>query len=641
MPPDIRSGAPLRHRLSTRIAALSAVALALVLAMVGSTLWLSWRLEGAGAAINDAGSLRMRATRAYVDAELHRHDTGLPSVNDELAAIDGTLQRLRHGDPSRPLFLPDTESIRHLLAAVDTRWASELKPLALAMVSRPDTDAARSAYGAALPAFIADADRLVGEIELDNARKTTLLRLSQMGLGLLACAGAIAAIYLLYLWIILPVIRLRDGLTCIASREFDARLPTDTRDEFGDLAQGFNRMAGELQAAYTGLEEHVRQKTAQLASRNRELTALYEIAAFLNSPLGVDDMCRGFLQRAIRQFDADAGTIRVTDATGNKLHLLLSEGFPDALAEPERCMPVGDCHCGAVVRDGTAAVLQDLRNSGTPCAREGLMGVAVFRIVTQDATLGTFSLHFRDPARLPATERRVLETLGRHLGIALDHARLSAGARQLAVAEERNLVAQGLHDSIAQSLNFVNLQAQMLDDAISHNRLDDARETLPMLRQGIEQSYADVRELLVNFRTRLTQGNLHAAIVETVARFESQTGIGMTLDEHDGDGAPLPPDQQLQVLFILQEALSNVRKHARARHVVVTVENGAAFRLRVDDDGCGYDPAALDTTGHAQVGLAIMRERAARLRATLSLSSRPGHGAQVELLLPAEVRQAA
>ncbi|KVZ52522.1 type IV pili methyl-accepting chemotaxis transducer N-terminal domain-containing protein [Burkholderia ubonensis] len=639
-PTDHPPGAPLRHRLSTRIVALSAGALALVLAMIGGTLWLSWQLEGAGAAINDAGSLRMRATRVYVDLDQYRRTGRAQALDSEFAAIDGTLARLRRGDPSRPLFLPATEPIRRQLDAVAARWTSGLKPLAAAAARPAAPDALRTAYADALPAFIDDADRLVGEIERDNARKTTLLRLSQAGLGMLACAGAVAAVYLLYLWIILPVIRLRDGLTRIASREFGARLSVDTRDEFGDLARGFNRMANELQEAYAGLEARVQEKTAQLASQNRELAALYETAAFLNRPQTVDDMCRGFLQRAIRQFDADSGTIRVTAPDGKKLHLVSAEGFPEALADAERCMPVGDCHCGAAARDETA-VLRDMRGSATPCAREGLMGVAVFRIVTQDATLGTFSLHFRDASRLPAAERRVLDTLGRHLGIALDHARLSASARQLAVAEERNLVAQGLHDSIAQSLNFVNLQAQMLADAIAHDHLADAREILPMLRQGIEQSYADVRELLVNFRTRLSHGELRAAIAETVARFESQTGIDTTLDDRDDGGAPLPPDQQLQVLFILQEALSNVRKHARARHVAVTVENGAAFRLHVADDGCGYDPAALDAHGHTQVGLAIMRERAARLRATLTLSGAPGQGARVDLSLPADMRQTA
>lgn len=106
------SPAPWRHRLSTRIVALSAIAWALVLAMVGGTLWLSWQLEGAGAAINDAGSLRMRATRTYVElsgvgTEPRRQ------LAVELDAIDGTLARLRRGDPSRPSFCrtPPSSSI--------------------------------------------------------------------------------------------------------------------------------------------------------------------------------------------------------------------------------------------------------------------------------------------------------------------------------------------------------------------------------------------------------------------------------------------------------------------------------------------------------------------------------------------------
>ncbi|ONB52759.1 histidine kinase [Burkholderia pseudomallei] len=637
------SPAPWRHRPPTRIVALSAIAWALVLAMVGGTLWLSWQLEGAGAAINDAGSLRMRATRTYVElsgvgTEPRRQ------LAVELDAIDGTLARLRRGDPSRPLFLPNTTVIQHQLDIVTDRWNAVLRPLAAgALTNAPRADAA-AAYLVALPGFVDEADLLVREIESDNARKTTWLRLSQIGLGLLACSGTVAVIYLLFLWIILPVMQLRDGLKRMAAREFAVRLPVQTRDEFGDLAHGFNRMASELQEVYAGLEERVQQKTAQLAAQNRELSALYEITAFLNRPQAVDEMCAGFLSRAIAQFDADAGSIRVTDPTGEKLHLVIAEGLSTELTELERCMPVDDCFCGTVTRADTA-VLHDLRGSAarapTPCSREGFAAVAVFKVMTQDAVLGSFSLHYRDPSRLPDAERRVLETLGRHLGIALDHVRLSASARQLAVAEERNLVAQGLHDSIAQSLNFVNLQTQMLGDAIAHDNLADAREIVPMLKHGVEQGYADVRELLLNFRTRLTQGELKAAIEETIARFEKQTRIACALNYRETGGAPLPPDEQLQVLFILQEALSNVRKHAHARHVAVDVENGAAFRLSVADDGCGYDPAALAARADTHVGLTIMRERAARLRATLTLTGAPQRGARVELVLPADARQAA
>jgi len=246
-----------------------------------------------------------------------------------------------------------------------------------------------------------------------------------------------------------------------------------------------------------------------------------------------------------------------------------------------------------------------------------------------------FALHFNTPRELPASDRQLLETLGQHLGTALEHLRLSATARQLAVVEERNLVAQGLHDSIAQGLNFLNLQVQLLDDAVARNDLAETRDIVPMLRHGVEESYQDVRELLNNFRTRLAPGELRPAVEETVERFRRQCRTEATLIIDDrGNGMPLHPDQQLQVLFILQEALSNVRKHAMAAHVTVSLSYGRDFRLVVQDDGEGFDPDEAAPCDNAHIGLNIMRERAARLSARLLIDARPGEGVRIELVLP-------
>src|SRR5690606_14201190 len=111
----------------------------------------------------------------------------------------------------------------------------------------------------------------------------------------LSLHDALPILYLLYLWIIHPVRRLQGGLQRMALREFGVRLPVDRRDEFGVLARGFNRMADELQELYTDLEARVAEKTAQLASQNEVLSALYDMAAFLNRPNDIEAVCRGFL----------------------------------------------------------------------------------------------------------------------------------------------------------------------------------------------------------------------------------------------------------------------------------------------------------------------------------------------------------
>ncbi|SPA54910.1 type IV pili methyl-accepting chemotaxis transducer N-terminal domain-containing protein [Cupriavidus taiwanensis] len=630
----------LRHRLSTRIISLSLAVLLVVLGMISGTLWLSWKLEGAGAAINDAGSLRMRANRVAIELAL-AHAGRANDLPAQVQALNATLALLKKGDAARPLFLPDEPAIHTQMTRVTHDWQQRLRPLAVA-------GASPAAYIAALPGFVAQADRLVVMIEHDSARKTDLLRLSQTALALMACIGTVAVIYLLYLWIILPVLRLQDGLRRMAAREFSLRLPVESRDEFGTLSEGFNRMAGELQGLYHDLEARVAQKTAELERHNRDLETLYEMAAFLNQAADAEAMAQGFLARVMRQFDADGGSVRVLDSRHGRMHLLAAAGLPAALAEADSCASADGCHCGDATREAVIAIV-DLRGAAragaadeTPCGRDGFQSLAAFRIESQRGATGMFALHFRAPRKLPPSDRQLLQTLAQHLGTALEHLRLSATARQLAVVEERNLVAQGLHDSIAQGLNYLNLQVQLLDDAVARDDLAETRELVPMLRHGVEESYQDVRELLNNFRSRLGTGELRPAVEETVGRFRRQCRTEATLAIDERGGAwPLSPEQQLQVLFILQEALSNVRKHAMAAHVAVALSHGRDFRLVVQDDGEGFDPDELTTRADAHIGLSIMRERAARLGAQLHVQASPGSGVRIELVLPAGSQGAA
>ncbi|MEX3981292.1 type IV pili methyl-accepting chemotaxis transducer N-terminal domain-containing protein [Paraburkholderia sp. EG287A] len=650
--------APFPRRLSTRIVVLSTVALALVLAMISGTLWLSWQLEGGAAAINDAGSLRMRANAVAIS--LWEARTGKPSqVDAQMRQLDETLRELRDGDPARPLFLPADAGIHAQFDRVATAWNQTLRPAALSDLAASGGEP--STYIGLLPGFVDDANRLVSLIERENARKTAWLRISQVALAALSCVGTLAIVYLLYQWFVAPVQRLQEGLARIEAREFDTRLPVETYDEFGHLTQGFNRMVAELQALYQDLAERVDAKTAQLAAQNRELATLYEMAAFLNTPGPAESLCHDFLTRVMREFDADGGTVRVVSPDDGNLHLLVSEGMPESITRAEQCMPAADCACGGATAEapvvfglmaqpGARTAGGESGESGESglsgaftqrCLKAGFVSVAVSAIVAQNETLGTFSLHFRHEREIPPSGVQLLQTLGRHLGVALMNRRLVALGRQLAVSEERNLVAQGLHDSIAQGLSFLKMQVHLLDGAAQQGDLDEIREIVPLLAGGVEESYDDVRELLLNFRTKLGPGKLRLAVEDTVARFRRQSDAELTLDYRDEDGPPLPPDQQLQVLFVLQEALSNARKHAEALHVQVSVVNARDFRLTIEDDGVGYDPADIASRGESHVGFHIMHERARRLAAVLTLQSAPGRGARVELVLPAASRMAA
>jgi two-component system nitrate/nitrite sensor histidine kinase NarX len=632
-----------RQRLSTKIVGALIGFLLLALVAIGATLWLSWQLEGAAAAINETGSLRRHSYRLAL--MLARTPEPRPSqVENQIAAIDATLQLVERGDPQRPLGLPPSRAIRDAFLEVGQEWRAQTRPLARqVLAAAPDGRApALERFAAHVEGFVARIDRLVGLIERDNELRTFWLRGSQLLLVAMAIGGTVALVYLMFSLIVDPVLRLHDGMRSMAESDFGVRLAVGSRDEFGQLAEGFNEMADRLQRLYGSLDDEVRIKTANLEDKNRELALLYDCAAFLQQRHALDATCGGFLERIAAYFAADGGTVRIIDPANGNVHMVVSEGLSAQMAESERCMKPGACLCGeAAVRKVTVVHrLADLPGGdGLACARDGFATVSVFQIAAQEQQLGLLTLHFRQARGFTPREQGLLETLARLLGVAIENMRLAAREREMAISEERNLVARGLHDSIAQGLNFLNLQVQMLEESLRTGNTGDAAAIVPALRAGVKESYEDVRELLLNFRSRLEEDDLNAALRKTARKFADQTGIDTQCALRGSGGAPMSREAQLQVLFIAQEALSNIRKHARADRVEVSVDDGGDFVLAIGDNGIGFDAGAGRDDAH--VGLHIMRERAARIGAQLEVASHPGAGTTVTLRLGQAQRRAA
>ncbi len=640
---------PARQRLSTKIVGALIGFLLVALVAIGATLWLSWQLEGAAAAINETGSLRRHSYRL---ALLLARAPAIPSaeaakpVERQIATIDATMLLIERGDPQRPLGLPPTPAIRGAFQVVAQRWEAETAPLARQVLHAQGQARADGLahFDRHIEAFVADIDSLVGLIERDNELRTFWLRGSQLALVAMAIGGTVALVYLMFSLIVNPVMRLREGMRSMADSDFGVRLTAESRDEFGQLADGFNEMAGRLERLYGSLEEKVRLKTANLEDKNRELALLYDCAAFLQLRHTLEEMCSGMLARIAAYFEADGGTVRIVDAHNDNIHMVVHEGLSERMIESERCMKLGSCLCGeaAVKKITVVHRLQDLPDGERmQCARDGFATVSVFQICAQDQHLGMFSLHFRRSHLFNGREQALLETLANLLGVAIENMRLASREREMAISEERNLVARGLHDSIAQGLNFLNLQVQMLDDSLRAGKAGEAAAIVPALREGVKESYEDVRELLLNFRSRLEEADLNDALRKTARKFADQTGIETDFAVHGGGGPPISREAQLQILFIAQEALSNIRKHARAGRVEVRVDDGEDFVLSISDNGLGFDVAGRDGKDDAHVGLHIMRERAGRIEADLDIASTPGAGTTVRLRLEQQQRHAA
>ena len=271
-----------------------------------------------------------------------------------------------------------------------------------------------------------------------------------------------------------------------------------------------------------------------------------------------------------------------------------------------------------------------------PCARAGFKTVINIPVRLHERLMGEVDLFFNAQVSPSPAVRSLLEALASHLASAMENLRLNALEKEAAVSQERIYLARELHDSIAQSLAFIKIQVQLMRDAVASGNAIGIAQILEEIDAGVRESYGDVRELLLHFRTRTNVEDIEPALATTLRKFEHQSGVQTSLSMH-GQGMPLAPDLQIQVLHIVQEALSNVRKHARASQVGLDVQQQPAWRFEVRDDGVGFD-FDNDQLDETHVGLRIMKERAQRLGADLEIISTPGQGSSIILTLPSHAQ---
>ena len=215
-------------------------------------------------------------------------------------------------------------------------------------------------------------------------------------------------------------------------------------------------------------------------------------------------------------------------------------------------------------------------------------------------------------------------------------ARLEREALRTALANERQMMANEVHDSLAQGLTYMRMRMSLLRDAIRDGDDERAFKYWSDVDSSLTNAHRRLRELITYFRSRMDpQGLLHA-LQEMTETFLDRTGVGLDFVNHVRD-LDLPVGREVQVFHIVQEALANVCQHANARRARLTLEcQGAGYEIVVEDDGVGMpaDPAGeRGETGH--YGIAIMRERASRLGGELTLDSAPGAGTRVRLYFPA------
>lgn len=614
-----------RHwSLGAKLLMVGAPFLLLVFMATVATLWVSWQLDGGAAAVNEAGRMRMQSYRMSLSIGT-RETSQLP---EQIAEFDRSLAKLRQGDPERPLFVPWDTDTRQRFAVVETNWAAYQARWIRAEPATYDELRVDTVT------FASHIDDFVNSIEVHIAQWTALLHLLQMSMLASVVVGAAVLLYTGYLFVLEPVGQLKQAIERIQEGNFDARVERVSSDELGTLADGFNGMAEHLQSMYRNLEAKVAEKTLLLKEKSDRLESLYEVTALVAKATSLDALAQDFTKSLAKISHADGVALRWSSQGGQRHLMLAAHGLPASMIDGEQCVYTGDCFCGSVTSDSDLRIIPIRDESSAPmqhCLKAGFETVMTLPVRLHQHLMGEVDLFYH--ARISATpaERSLLEALSSHLASGMENLRLNALEKEAAVSQERHLLARELHDSIAQSLAFLKIQVQLMRDAVRTCNETEIAKILEEIDAGVRESYSDVRELLLHFRTRTNTEDIEPALATTLQKFEHQSGIKTALTMQ-GQGLPLAPDVQIHVLHIIQEALSNIRKHARSSQAWLDVQQQPTWRFEVRDDGIGFNPDT-DQFDETHVGLRIMTERAQRIGAHIEVLSTPSRGSSVILTL--------
>ncbi len=226
---------------------------------------------------------------------------------------------------------------------------------------------------------------------------------------------------------------------------------------------------------------------------------------------------------------------------------------------------------------------------------------------------------------------------GQRIAAALEDARRAREQLASGLVNERQMMANEVHDSLAQSLTYMRMRMSLLRDAIRQGDEVRAFKYWGDVDSSLTNTHRRLRELITYFRTRMDPRGLVHALGEMSESFLDRTGVALEF-VNDVPDLSLPVGREVQVFHIVQEALANVCKHANARSArLCLARKDGGYEIVVEDDGVGMvaDPAAGERGESGHYGIAIMRERARRLGGELTLQSAPGAGTRVRLYFPA------
>ena len=627
----------------------------LVAISVGATFWGIDAQKKDAVVINLAGRQRMlvqQMTRLALEIENGGDSSYAAALKEAAATFEQTLNALRNGGkapylPNSTVEVPPTHDPQ-LIAQLDQvhqTWEtfhSSIVVIESAPIDDPTFEAAIQNVEVLSPDLVGHADTVVRMFETASSQKISRLRWIQIGffvsaLILLAIGGLTTRRGVLD-----PLKSLGKAADRIGAGDMSTRVLVSGPGEVEVLANTFEAMRTQLQTSQekliawaNTLEERVRQRTS-------ELEALYQVSREISSRLEVQHVLHLVTEKARELLDGEVAFLCLLDDDGTTLNLQATSGPKEAVIRSS-----------AAAYGGLAAQVLG-GNRALPCGVDGCMGscgIVGERFRTShiaaplrmgERVIGALCVGSPKEGVFSEEAESLLTRLANSAAIALENARLYARAERLAILEERQRIAADMHDGLAQTLSYAQLSVDLASNQIEDGQEDMAIETLRSVERGLGQAVDEIRRAIASLQEDFP---LHFTLQEQLAEVvEEFNRDQVALVEWKSEiKAPLVLDRQEaeQVLRVVGEALLNAKRHAKAQHIqMILDQHEGEIRVIIQDNGVGFEPDTRPAEdGRKHFGISIMQARAARLRGQVEVKSAPGQGTQVILSWPQAVEK--
>jgi len=357
------------------------------------------------------------------------------------------------------------------------------------------------------------------------------------------------------------------------------------------------------------------------------LQTLYKISSTINAARTRQELLSDFIDVFTRNIDVKASLVRLLTDDG-WMEVVSSYGIDKARLKKYNRTPI----------DGSmfSRSYDEIGESHEAFLREIVRkpGLKIYAVPVRYhiRTHGLINLYADKGTKLKPETHRLWLTAGEHLGHALDKFIEDSEQKQQLIQNERNIIANELHDSLAQTLASLRFQVRVLDQALQPTGEFSTINSIEQVEHGLDEAYTDLRELIAHCRIPVEKQGLVPSIKRVVEKFREETNIHILL-QCECQNPDIPANMEMNVYRIVQESLTNIRKHADAHivRVLLQCDEAGNFLVLIENDGKGFDKAAIQSEAGKHLGLTIMKERAKYLGGNLKIDSDPDEGTRVEL----------